>query len=61
MDPAPQFKTVYTAEEFTKEVLRDKRSVKWTRAQCRRKRIKTVAVAPYLIPGSEARRMAGLQ
>jgi hypothetical protein len=51
-----ELKNVYTVEEFTKEILRDKRHPNWVRKRCKAKVIKTVASAPYLIPMSEALR-----
>jgi hypothetical protein len=52
----PPLRNVYSVAEFAAEILCGKRTAKWVRAQCRRKRIKSVASHPYVIPQSEAAR-----
>ena len=58
-NPVQQLRPVYSVEEFRTEVLGGHRTAEWVRDQCRSKRIKTVTRRPYLIPQSEAVRMAG--
>ncbi len=49
-------RNVYSVEEFRSEVLGGHRTAQWVQQQCRKKRIRTVARRPYLIPQSEAAR-----
>lgn len=52
----PTLRNVYTCEQFAAEVLEGNRHPNWVRTQCQRKKIKTVAKHPWLIPQSEALR-----
>lgn len=50
-------RNVYTTEQFASDVYCGNRTAEWVRKECRRKRIRTVARHPYLIPQSEALRV----
>jgi hypothetical protein len=57
----PTFRNVYTADQFSKEILCGNLSAEWVRDQVAAGKIKSVAQRPVLISQVEAMRFLGME